>query len=390
MTESVPREKFADYTARKDLATLSWENDELALDLVSEFYSRFSNLLATGMRDSVAMILDVHLIDRVGFNAFAGSFAEADVIAIYRDVPVLLLKLARAMVSHGYILPNIKTAGVTVAPIIVPGTVRELLSAARVWEIAPLSDPLRENVAQQLARLAGQYVMAHEFAHIYNGHVDYLKAHLGLSLIAEIQAEGLPSPATFERETLEWDADTMALQSILQTATKPVVRDAGGRSTWAVPSCNEIGTRDEAIELTVIAPAICSIFFAESDKGDPRERGPRTHPHPLFRFSTIYDMILHVLVFKTGGDAQRVAPILEPTVASFLNSLAATIPRAMAPQSYYITDDEIGAALVARFKVWQESWAHMHPELDKLKRGGILAPAVQSTHPAFPLNSAVG
>lgn len=390
MKKYLERKRFSDHVDLAGFTTLKWEDDHHAFELVADFYQRFAQLLEAGKRDSAPMILDVHLIDRVGFNAFAGSFAEGDVIAIYRDVPLLLLKLARALVSHGHILPEIKTLGLSVDPVAVPGTLRELLGAVRVWEVAPLSDPLRENVAQQLARLAGQYVMAHEFAHVYFGHVDYLNAHLGLSLMAEIKAEGLPSPVTIERETLEWDADAMASQSILQTATQPLVNIVAGRAVWAIPGKNAIGTRDEAIQLAIIAPAMCTIFFGDREIGDPRDLSPRSHPHPMFRFLTSFEMVVHVLSFRADIRIEEITPLLEPAATSFAESLAATIVKPKTPRQYEITEDEVTAAYVARLKIWNESWARIHPELEILKRGGTLAPAVPGQHPAFPHSSVVG
>jgi hypothetical protein len=132
---------FEAYAEAAGFSMLSWEDDDLALDAVTTFYLRNVELLEFGTRYGLPMILDVHLIDRAGFNAFAGSFEDADVIAIFRDVPMLLLKVARAMVSQGLILPHIRTNGIDVEPVIVPGRYKDLLASVRVWEVA---DPRRE------------------------------------------------------------------------------------------------------------------------------------------------------------------------------------------------------------------------------------------------------
>lgn len=334
------------------------------------------------------MILDVHLIDRVGFNAFAGTFDDADVIGIYRDVPVLLLKAARAMVSHGFILPHIRTEGIDVDPISVPGRLADLFSAVRVWEVKALADPLREKIAKTIYELAILFVFAHEFTHIFNGHADYLTKHLGHALVAEIQGDAFPSPATFERETLEWDADTIASERILDWAIEPARTNVNGRSAWSVPLRNRIGSRDDAIQLAAIAQAICGFFTTAGEKGSVLDKAPRKHPHPQFRLVNIFGSIANFLSFRTGQPSKIYASAIGSAIEQFTRTLMVVFPM---EQERDVPDDRVfDAAMRARLELWAANWAKMHSELDLLKRGGTLAPSCPTAHPAYPNSSTIG
>lgn len=383
-------ETFAEYAEAAGFSTVPWEDDDLALELVGAFYLAYAAELEVGRRRGEPMVLDVHLIDSVGFNAFAGSFADADVVALFRDVPLLILKVARAMISHGLILPHIKTPDIDVEPVVVPGRLKDLFGAVRVWEQQPLNDPRREMLANRLAFFACLFVMAHEFSHIYNGHIDYLEQHQGLPLIAEIGAAGLPSPANYERETMEWDADAMASQRVLQLATEAVPVWLEGRTAWIVPDRNGTGTRDDAIQLALIAQSICGLFFTATDRSNPIDAAPRTHPHPSFRFATMLSMIPHTLSYRTGTASEEFLPILEPVFDQFHSSVAATFPEARPADDGSYSAEEFFKAWNDRTNLYGENWKVMYPELDGFKRGGVLAPADPHPHPGFPSNTTLG
>ncbi|QCB42210.1 hypothetical protein E5673_08180 [Sphingomonas sp. PAMC26645] len=381
-------ETFAEYADAAGLDTISWEDDDLALDVIAMFHGYYGQSLAMGQRNGAPMILDVHLIDRPGFNAFAGSFADADVIAIFRDVPLLLLKIARSMVSHGIILSHIRTESVKLEPFAVPGRYAELLSSVRVWEVQALADPKREDLAKKIAALACLFILGHEFAHIYNGHADYLEKHLGLTLVAEVQGESLPSPATYERETLEWDADSTASEQVLACATRADKRVVGGRDVWTLPENNWIGTRDDAIHIALISQMVCGFFALGADNPDILDPAPRTHPHARFRMMSMIDMMAHVLSYRTGQPEIAFVPVISSAMKQFTTTLDLTF---QVRKDHAAPDKEaVAAARSARIKLWEANWAKMHSELDTLKRGGTLAPPVQMPHPAYPTNPTKG
>jgi hypothetical protein len=379
---------FEAYAEAAGFSMLSWEDDDLALDAVTTFYLRNVELLEFGTRYGLPMILDVHLIDRAGFNAFAGSFEDADVIAIFRDVPMLLLKVARAMVSQGLILPHIRTNGIDVEPVIVPGRYKDLLASVRVWEVHALADPRREEIAKKLSELATLFVLEHEFSHIYSGHADYLTKHLGLAMVAEIEGESLPSPATFERETLEWDADSSASERVLDWAIEPVRTNVNGRTAWFVPLQNRIGSRDDAIRLATIAQAICGYFTVAGEKASILDKAPRTHPHPEFRLSNMFAAVEHSLSYRTGQPPNVYQRIIRSAAEQFFQTINVVF---LVKEERDRPDFQtFKAAADARLQIWTSNWEKMHSELDRLKRGGVLAPAVPTVHPAYPTNLTIG
>ena len=75
-------------------------------------------------------------------------------------------------------------------------------------------NPARRATAQKLAELALDFLTAHEFAHIANGHLDYQERSLGVSAIDEV-GEPPRSPGRRElaliSQTMEMDADATAV-----------------------------------------------------------------------------------------------------------------------------------------------------------------------------------
>ena len=76
-------------------------------------------------------------------------------------------------------------------------------------------DPARRVTADKLVELALDFLTAHEFAHVANGHLNYLVKNRGISAIDE--AGGPSARASSARElalisqTMEMDADATAV-----------------------------------------------------------------------------------------------------------------------------------------------------------------------------------
>jgi hypothetical protein len=71
-------------------------------------------------------------------------------------------------------------------------------------------DPSRQSVAGKLMDTAFDFAVAHEFAHIANGHLDYIAARQGIAAIDELGEVGDDPDAALLSQTMEMDADGTA------------------------------------------------------------------------------------------------------------------------------------------------------------------------------------
>jgi hypothetical protein len=81
---------------------------------------------------------------------------------------------------------------------------------------APPKDPARNAIAKKLAEIAFDFMVAHEFSHIANGHVDYYNSRFGLSCLDEIGGSRSDERnMALACKTMEMDADASAVQQNL-------------------------------------------------------------------------------------------------------------------------------------------------------------------------------
>lgn len=71
-------------------------------------------------------------------------------------------------------------------------------------------DPVRQAHARQLTVFAFEFLLAHEFAHLRNGHVHLLRAKTGLNFMLEFNQGSTSKLSALDRQALEVDADYFA------------------------------------------------------------------------------------------------------------------------------------------------------------------------------------
>jgi hypothetical protein len=156
-------------------------------------------------------------------------------------------------------------------------------SVKSVPEFSPPRDPVRYNYAKKLGELAFDFLIAHEFAHIANGHLGHEFATRGIGFIDEMgasaSASGGPNPAeaALISQTEEMDADATAVRISLGSEWGKIVGSIprpGG--FWA-------GHYDYPGQVSLLwsyaVSSLCRIF------GDARltTRDPTTETHPRWR-----------------------------------------------------------------------------------------------------------
>lgn len=381
---------FAGYAAEHGIKLLAWEDDELALGAVANFCARYSHILESARRHGEPMLLDFHIIDSPGFNALAASFDDADVIVIYRDVLSTLLATCRALVSHGLLFPEHKLPEIEVVGICAGARMRDVALGTAKLDSVPLADPVREVLAQSMYQLASQFVLGHEFAHICNGHIDWLNQQTGLPLLAEMAAPDLPSFSGWERETLEWDADCTGMHDVIQLALSPEITVVGGRGVWTLPFSSGDPRTILQVQLTLVALMVVFLCISSLSDQDYDTPEPGTHPHPVLRLCSAQSMLFQSLDYRTGNSHEEFVEAYSDFLEPFFESWAKVfLPREPKPKD--IDDDTLAQVLKDRAEKYIACWAELHDDLTALKRTqGALAPKVQTPHPAFPDAVAIG
>jgi hypothetical protein len=139
-------------------------------------------------------------IDNLGFNAKALRYDGRYFIGVYRGTVATLAVLFDRLLADPEILPFIGDAEAETSdlPLLPDIGIDFVQSVDSVPTFPRPRDPARRAAAQKLAELALDFLTAHEFAHIANGHLDYMTKAQGISAIDETGGQ-LPR-APIERE----------------------------------------------------------------------------------------------------------------------------------------------------------------------------------------------
>jgi len=167
-------------------------------------------------------------IDNDGVNAVADVMNRREYIGMFKGFPLSLLDTFYRLLAHPGVLPKLGCSGAEIQnEQHREGVGRNFgqliesrrLSGAAVNTIAP-RDLSRQVFAQLAARVASDFILMHEFAHIIHGHLSYLDRQFGSSRLPEVQPAPSSSGARYQltRQTLEMDADRMAVAATLNCA----------------------------------------------------------------------------------------------------------------------------------------------------------------------------
>lgn len=336
--------------------------------------------LFEGTRHGQPMRLEFGLIDDPTINAGAYAFDTADVITVNTGVFGILRETARAMASQKVFKRHNhrSLAGKIVS--------KASVTDVRIGRVPPLDafgTKRPTKLATDIYNAAVLFVLLHEFAHINNGHCEYVKLRGKAQFIAELPAIG-SMHGSLERETIEWDADSWAIQQLLGWALEPVVTHHDGRSAWKIPSKNHLGSEDYA--LTVVLAAVCMIGFYFSDRSGPYDASEfGTHPHPRIRLLACSGSIAHTYAFRTGREFD---PRINEYTANSLKAWMNTFPDADLEIIQNVTFWM--EAFHARVELYNQAWERLYDVLNANKRHGTLAPKAPTLHPAFPTNDVFG
>lgn len=347
-------------------------------DLLLEFGTHFRPEKYKRGEHQFELILMI--VNRPGLNAIVGAFDDVDAVIFYRDVYRLLLGGARGVLSQERIRLH---EGASVQARKLPGTLSQLAAGKVQFENIRLEDDRYEEIALRIAKYSMFLIMAHEWFHITGGHCDWLRAW-GQTTIAEVDGELEAQLDGYERETLEWDADSLAMGFLAAVALEVTVENETGSTVWTIPETNRSGSVQDALSEVLIAAMIVCVYFRSSDGRDVRSEKPAIHPHRSLRWKNFVGTLLTNLSYRTGCLIEEAIKMLPDFGFSKSVSQFFELPLSE------VSQQEIHEIMGRRLIIYTETWARLQPELERYKRGGTLAPAVPQPHPNFPENPLPG
>lgn len=166
-------------------------------------------------------------INNFSFNAHAFKYKEDYIIGIHVAVWAILNDLFNRMLAHNEIFPEIGNPAKESSDTSVKDyydNVLDLLNNSHqgIFKLKFPTDLQRKLYAYHLTGRAMDFVFEHELAHILFGHADYLYDRYGIHCVSEFQPSEVVNQYQFDLQTLEMNADTMALLSCCSRALNTV------------------------------------------------------------------------------------------------------------------------------------------------------------------------
>lgn len=322
--------------------------------------------------------LDVQLgfLDDPDFNAWAVTVDGADYVGINLACLPILLNAYRMLLSQHGVLPNIGDPDIEQRPFSVDAQPSALATLTSGIVFQELNDPARDAHARSLALGSFLYIVHHELAHVRNGHTSWLEKHFGFVRLSEVPEPGTPGFTMRQRQTLEFDADLAAVQSILQFNLRAEADSTTLPSRWMIPDANPWGTESDALEATALMVYVVHLFFSTAQALEEPNPFLYEHPPAVVRATYNVDQLAHLLCLRAGRDEDEV----RNRTLEFLRDASYAFYQALGLQDYLkpLTEAQ-GRRLEAYVRSYLRCWCDLRPELDGLKRSGILAAAQPDT-----------
>lgn len=328
---------FEKMCAAADVAALDGEaleeaNQEEMIVCIQQF-SAYAKLHASTRRPGHN--IEIGFFDDDQVNAFAATWQGEDAIAISWGV-VTQLREAFSKV------------------VFVPG------------RFAWLADDKRTSAATWLYECAKHFIFLHELGHIWNGHTSLINQKGIASFIFELRAFGSDALGNLDLQTMELDADGFAAANIFNLG---VIHNA-------FPSVNpklEDAYGPNATNLAMVAFAVYFVFRMFDEAADFDDEETYSHPSPPLR--------QRLIAATLAAHAERNGLMSE---ANAWPIIAAGVNAAEDLFALYAGKERDDQAMKEAFgpegekytKKLLRHWHILRPQLDKLKRGGVL-PEVQ-------------
>lgn len=207
-------EGMLDHGGQLDMANLD-PNTAEALVYVAQRARGFLQTAAAALPGLPPIHFD--FVNNWQFNALTFRKDEKYFIGVFRGAVATLQVLFDRMLADPQTFPFIgdptaEVSGLPLLPNIGTDFERTVASAS---SFPRPQDPMRQSTAHKLVELSLDFLTAHEFAHIANGHLDYMASIRGISAIDEVSTAPKTSghsESALISQTMEMDADSTAVQ----------------------------------------------------------------------------------------------------------------------------------------------------------------------------------
>ena len=177
-------------------------------------------------------------------------------------------------------------------------------------------DPVRRIAADFLTVVAVHYLLWHEFRHIIGGHIDWNTKVSGSRSIAEVTLGGLSSSEYgTARQALEMDADSFAMQMVLQSLLNHAVSSDADKPPIVQGMINE---PRHALEIALMCALVMLGTFWQP--AGPTNQWPLLNHPPAGVRHVINIWSADIFLQNAGHDSLRTATLGNPDwVARFSN-----------------------------------------------------------------------
>lgn len=222
------------------------------------------------------------IIEDYSFNAFATGVGNFYFIGINRGTIATLALVFDRYFADRALFPfigNIENESSDL-PIIKNIALNYEYTVDELPYFEPPQDPTRNAVAKHLTKLAIDFILAHEIAHIILGHVDYLNSEYNIILDELSHSETDQTKNKKTRKSLEMDADAWATTILLSSEMRRVIGKLPIQGKEWKETYNRPG-----IVITYFTFAIATIFRIYGDQRlDNSKFENETYPQPRLRY----------------------------------------------------------------------------------------------------------
>lgn len=312
------------------------------------------------------------LVESRAVNACANS-ATDDFIAINRGTVDTLLGVFGHLISHPSTWtrvgsPQAESVDRALGPsLFLPS------SETTLRHIVPRCVQ-RQHFTVNLTTLAFHFLVMHEVAHLRNGHVDMLK-NLGIQELSEVGSSQEPTGDSLLRQTLEVDADSYAAAKSLGFAIERVGVVAGEDGPAAGAFRDAYGDYERALHTLAVSIFLLFRIFAPRD-GPIENVGMGTHPPSWLRLRCTYCAVGEAVGKITAGrvSSEQFFDYAADAIVEVEEAIAKISSRSVDLRWAMAAFDEESVTVTAAGYLDEVSkkWREIRPELDQLKRGGVL------------------
>ena len=213
-----------------------------------------------------------------------------------------------------------------------------------------------QNTPPTLSLLALGFMFEHELGHIFNGHTVWLNQELGFRILAEVGASNIPGLSGVDLQTLEMDADAFA------------TLDGYNRLGAADDS---FGSRQASTFALIFAYYCVWRMFSGHVTNDLDAILAEDHPPAIYRQRFSIGLVLELLLRDGIYTAETVGEPISAAIAAAEGAFRTLTGVPIAIEIHAPETFQKSGELLARLT---ENWKLLRPQLDVLKRGGVLAP----------------